>query len=66
MLSEYNLDILETVYMKVNPSDKGAIERIKEPKVQAAIRAALFRPTPAYMIIGLEIAKGSRRTSVRT
>lgn len=59
-LSEYTIDSLETIRIKEDPSDEEAAERVKESKVQAAIKAGLSGAAPVYMITGLKVAKGFR------
>ncbi|KAI5460319.1 hypothetical protein BGZ63DRAFT_404793 [Mariannaea sp. PMI_226] len=59
-LQEYAMDSLETVRIKADPTDEEAAERVKDPKVHAAIRAGLTGAAPVYMITGLKVAKGFR------
>lgn len=59
-LFEYAIDSLETIRIKEDPSDEEVTERVKEPRVQAAIKAGLSGAAPVYMITGLKVAKGFR------
>ena len=59
-LLEYTIDSLETIRIKEDPLDEEAVERVKESKVQATIKAGLSGTTPVYMITGLKVAKGFR------
>ncbi len=55
--TRYTTSALETRYFKAYPTDKDAAERVKAPKVQAAIKAGLFGDQPVYMVTGVKIAK---------
>ncbi|KAJ9151783.1 Aldehyde dehydrogenase, conserved site [Pleurostoma richardsiae] len=57
-VSEYTMDALETIYFISDPSHEEIVARVKEPRVQAAIRSGLGRRSPVYMVSGLKIAKG--------
>ncbi|KAL7805251.1 hypothetical protein V8C44DRAFT_341270 [Trichoderma aethiopicum] len=57
---QYTIDSLETIRIKDDPSDEEAMNRIREPKVQSAIKAGLSGAAPVYMITGLKVAKGFR------
>ncbi|KAF7550734.1 hypothetical protein G7Z17_g5514 [Cylindrodendrum hubeiense] len=59
-LLEYTMDSLETIRIKEDPSDEEASELVKDPKVQAAIKAGISGTTLVYMITGLKVARGFR------
>ncbi|KAF9779081.1 hypothetical protein IL306_002661 [Fusarium sp. DS 682] len=60
LIDKYTMDRLETIYYKKQPMDEEAAERIKAPKVKAAIKSGLFGKSPVYMITGLKVARGFR------
>ncbi|TFB05984.1 hypothetical protein CCMA1212_001831 [Trichoderma ghanense] len=58
VLLEYTIESLETIRMKEDPSDDEAMKRVREPKVEAAVKAGLSGAAPVFMITGLKVAKG--------
>ncbi|KAF5535540.1 thermostable alkaline protease precursor [Fusarium mexicanum] len=63
---KYTMDRLETLYYKKQPTDEQAEERIKHPKVKAAIKSGVFGKSPVYMITALKVARGFRVESGKT
>ncbi|KAL3293073.1 carbohydrate-binding-like protein [Colletotrichum asianum] len=51
---------LETRYLAQEPvdDDPELMDRLKEPRVQAAIKSGLFGRSPVYLISGVKIARG--------
>lgn len=64
--SEYTMDSLETIRVKEEPSDEEVMKRIREPRVQATMKAGLRGAAPVYMITGLKIAHGFRLNKMIT
>ncbi|KAL7936125.1 hypothetical protein V8C35DRAFT_333242 [Trichoderma chlorosporum] len=58
--SEYTIDSLDTIRVKEGSLNDEVMERIKEPRVQAAIKSGLNGTAPVYMITGLKVATGFR------
>jgi hypothetical protein len=61
-LEDYTADALETLTMKQDPTDEQATKLSREPRVFSAMKGA-FGGRPVFMITGIKVAKGFRRTN---
>jgi len=64
-LEVYTVDTLETLTMKQDPTDEQAGELSRNPRVSSAMKGA-FGDRPVFMITGIKIAKGFRRTNLKS
>lgn len=62
----YSADTLETVTLKLDPTDEQAAERVADLRVSQTMKKGLFGERPVFMITGLKIARGFRRKSGRS
>ncbi|KAF7543165.1 hypothetical protein G7Z17_g10965 [Cylindrodendrum hubeiense] len=56
----FTIEQLETRYLASEPSDndRELAQRLKEPRVKAALQAGLYGHAPVYLITGVKIARG--------
>ncbi|EQB47943.1 hypothetical protein CGLO_12882 [Colletotrichum gloeosporioides Cg-14] len=59
-VNSLSVDRLETRYLtqELADDDPDLVRRLKEPRVQAAIKSGLFGRAPVYLISGIKIARG--------
>lgn len=60
VLTQYDFDQLDTMYLKYDPKEEQVAARLQDNKVQAAMNAGMFGKQPVYMITGLKVARGFR------